>query len=69
MTPAERQHVHRRVLEILMIAEPSRIDDAAIAIQAGNVRKARFRSREFARTTRNQAAPRRRQGAAACHLG
>lgn len=51
MTPAERLHVHRRVLEILMFAEPSRIDDRAIAIQAGNVRKARFRSREFARTT------------------
>lgn len=51
MTPADRLQVHRRVLEILMIAEPSRIDDAAIAIQAGNVRKARFRSREFARTT------------------
>jgi pimeloyl-ACP methyl ester carboxylesterase len=51
MSPAERLHVHRRVLEILMIAEPSRIDDEAIAIQAGNVRKARFRSREFARTT------------------
>jgi 2-hydroxy-6-oxonona-2,4-dienedioate hydrolase len=51
MTAPERREVHRRVLEILMIADPSRITDEAIAIQAGNVAKARFRSREFARTT------------------
>jgi hypothetical protein len=51
MTESQRREVHRRVLEILMIAEPSRIDDEAIAIQADNVRKARFRSREFARTS------------------
>ena len=51
MTPDQRREVHRRVLEILMIADPARIDDLAIEIQAENVRKARFRSREFARTT------------------
>lgn len=51
MTEEQRRHVHRRVLEILMIADPSRIDDEAIAIQADNVRKARFRSREFAQTS------------------
>jgi len=51
MTAHQRREVHRRVLEILMFAEPSRIDDAGIAIQAGNVRNARFRSREFARTS------------------
>jgi 2-hydroxy-6-oxonona-2,4-dienedioate hydrolase len=43
--------VHRRVLEILMIADPARIDDLAIDIQAANVAKARFKSREFATTT------------------
>jgi pimeloyl-ACP methyl ester carboxylesterase len=51
MSESQRREVHRRVLEILMIAEPSRIGDEAIAIQADNVRKARFRSREFARTS------------------
>jgi 2-hydroxy-6-oxonona-2,4-dienedioate hydrolase len=51
MTEAERREVHRRVLEILMIADPARIDDLAIEIQSANVGKARFRSREFARTT------------------
>lgn len=51
MTEDERRKVHAKVLEILMISEPSRITDEAIAIQAGNVRKARFRSREFARST------------------
>lgn len=50
MSEADKRHVHRRVLEILMIAEPSRIDDFAIDIQARNVAKARFRSREFARS-------------------
>lgn len=51
MTEEEREQVHRRVLEILMIADPKRIDAEAIAIQAGNIDKARFRSREFAVTT------------------
>ncbi len=48
MTWAERDAVHRRNLEILMIAEPSRIDDLAIYLQARNIEKARFRSRAFA---------------------
>ena len=42
--------VHRRLLEILMIANPARIDPLAIYLQASNVGKARFRSRPFART-------------------
>lgn len=50
MTDAERMEVHRRLLEILMIANPARIDPLAIHLQAGNVGKARFRSRPFART-------------------
>lgn len=50
MTPAERRNVHRRTLEILMFADPARIDERAIDIQAANVAKARFRSREFAAT-------------------
>lgn len=48
MSPRERDDVHRRNLGILMIAEPSRIDDLAIYIQADNIAKARFRSRAFA---------------------
>ncbi len=50
MSPAQRRHVHRRVLEILMIADPSRVDDTAINLQQRNIAKARFRSREFALT-------------------
>jgi 2-hydroxy-6-oxonona-2,4-dienedioate hydrolase len=50
MTEAERMEVHRRLLEILMIADPSRIDPLAVHLQASNVGKARFRSRPFART-------------------
>jgi pimeloyl-ACP methyl ester carboxylesterase len=49
MTDAERMEVHRRLLEILMIADPARIDPLAIYLQANNVGKARFRSRPFAR--------------------
>lgn len=48
MSEAERLEVHRRTLEILMFAEPSRIDDEAVRLQAVNIAKARFRSREFA---------------------
>lgn len=48
MTEAERRDVHRGVLEILMISEPAHIDDEAIELQALNIEKARFRSREFA---------------------
>jgi pimeloyl-ACP methyl ester carboxylesterase len=50
MTHAERMEVHRRLLEILMIANPARIDPLAIHLQANNVGRARFRSRPFART-------------------
>jgi pimeloyl-ACP methyl ester carboxylesterase len=48
MSAAERAAVHRHNLELLMFADPARIDDLAIHIQAENVRKARFRSRPFA---------------------
>ena len=51
MTTAQRRGVHAKLLQILMIAEPSRIDDLAIDIQAANIAKARFKSREFAVTT------------------
>ena len=51
MTPAERRGVHAKLLEILMIADPARVDDLAIDIQAANIAKARFKSREFAVTT------------------
>ncbi len=50
MTATERRDVHRGVLAMLMIADPARIDEAAIDLQAENVRQARFRSREFAAT-------------------
>jgi pimeloyl-ACP methyl ester carboxylesterase len=50
MSPAEALGVHRRLLEILMFHDPARIDPLAIHLQAGNVRRARFRSRPFART-------------------
>jgi pimeloyl-ACP methyl ester carboxylesterase len=50
MTAAERREVHRRTLEILMFVDPSNIDELAIDLQAENVAKARFRSREFAGT-------------------
>lgn len=48
MSEEQRLAVHRRTLEILMIAEPCRIDDVAVRLQAVNIAKARFRSREFA---------------------
>jgi 2-hydroxy-6-oxonona-2,4-dienedioate hydrolase len=47
---SQRRAVHRKTLEILMFAKPARIDDLAVEIQTGNIGKARFRSREFART-------------------
>lgn len=50
MSDNARLAVHRRVLEILMISEPDRIDDLAVRIQSINVGKARFRSRKFAAT-------------------
>ncbi len=45
MSEAEKREVHRGVLEMLMFADASRIDDLAIDLQAENVAKARFRSR------------------------
>ena len=48
MTDAEKLAVHRGVLEILMLSKSERIDDLAIALQADNIRKARFRSRVHA---------------------
>lgn len=50
MTHAEALGVHRKVLELLMLSRPDRVDDLAVALQADNVRKARFRSRPFAAT-------------------
>ena len=58
MTPEERREVHRRTLEILMISKPERIDAEAIELQAINVKKARFRSRQFARTEEIKHGPR-----------
>lgn len=50
MGEAEKIAVHRRLLEILMISDPARIDPLAIHLQANNVRQSQFRSRPFART-------------------
>ncbi len=45
---AERIAAHRHNLASLMIADPARIDDLAVAIQDWNTVHARFRSRGFA---------------------
>jgi 2-hydroxy-6-oxonona-2,4-dienedioate hydrolase len=50
MSEVERLGVHRRLLEILMFKENDRIDALAVHLQAENIRRARFRSRPFART-------------------
>ena len=50
MTDEERRSVHYGVLKILMFHRPERIDDLAVALQADNVAKARFRSRIHAAT-------------------
>ena len=50
MTIDERMQVHRINLEMLMLADPSRADALAVHLQAENVRRARFKSREFAGT-------------------
>jgi 2-hydroxy-6-oxonona-2,4-dienedioate hydrolase len=50
MSEAERMEVHRSLLEILMFREPARIDPLAVWLQSENIRKARFRSRPFARS-------------------
>lgn len=41
---AERDAAHRRNLEVIMIADPARIDDLAIAIQRNNAERSRLRS-------------------------
>jgi pimeloyl-ACP methyl ester carboxylesterase len=48
MSDAERQAVHRATLHMLMIKDPTRIDQLALDLQAENVRRARFRSRPYA---------------------
>lgn len=48
MGEAERRAVHKNVLASLMFADADNIDDQAIELQAINIDKARFRSREFA---------------------
>jgi len=50
MSEEERLGVHRRLLEILMFKENDRIDALAVHLQSENIRRARFRSRPFART-------------------
>lgn len=50
MTEDERMAVHRGLLEILMFKEASRIDPLAVWLQSENIRRARFRSRPFARS-------------------
>jgi len=50
MTPEEVAGVWRQNLEVLMFADPAKIDALAIHLQAENIRRARFRSRPFAGT-------------------
>ena len=50
MSEDERMGVHRQLLEILMFKENDRIDPLAVYLQSENIRRARFRSRPFART-------------------
>lgn len=50
MTEAERMEVHRGLLELLMFKDKSRIDPLAVWLQSENIRRARFRSRPFARS-------------------
>ena len=51
MTAAELTAVHHQTLAMLMIRQPSRIDELALAIQADNVGRSRFRSRDFSRSS------------------
>ncbi len=44
MTPAEIKRVHGENLQILMIADPQKVDDLAILVQMENIRRARFKS-------------------------
>lgn len=50
MSAAELAAVHRKNLEILMIADPAKVDDLAVHLQTWNAQHARFRSRPFAPT-------------------
>jgi pimeloyl-ACP methyl ester carboxylesterase len=50
MSPDEVAGVFRQNLEVLMFADPGKIDALAIHLQAENIRRARFRSRPFAAT-------------------
>jgi pimeloyl-ACP methyl ester carboxylesterase len=50
MTATQRDDVHRTNLHMLMISDVSKIDRAALDLQALNVRRARFNSRQFAPT-------------------
>lgn len=43
MTPAGVAQAHRDNLAALMIADPGRVDELAVRVQADNVRRARFR--------------------------
>lgn len=51
MSAGELYEVHRKNLEILMIADPQAIDPLAVHLQTVNAQAARFRSRPFAPTT------------------
>lgn len=50
MSPDQLYEVHRKNLEILMIADPAKIDPVAVHLQTWNAQHARFRSRPFAPT-------------------
>jgi len=47
---AEALAIHRHNLGVLMIADPSKIDDLAVYIQSQNAPRGRVRSRRFSRT-------------------
>jgi pimeloyl-ACP methyl ester carboxylesterase len=44
MSEAEIRHVHRENLNIVMIADPGRIDDLAVSLQIENLGRSRFKS-------------------------
>jgi len=50
MSPDAVAGVWRQNLEVLMFADPAKIDALAIHLQSENIRRARFRSRPFAPT-------------------
>jgi pimeloyl-ACP methyl ester carboxylesterase len=47
---AEALAIHRHNLGVLMIADPSKIDELAVYIQSQNAPRGRVRSRRFSRT-------------------